>query len=884
MTFGKLSSARWGAAALTALILALAPVWAQEATVPPTPVAPLAPATATPSTAEGTYLVGVMTTLPTPAPTDTQPAVPLATPTSAPTTEPTTEPTTTGPTTSSAPTTTARSATSRPTTTRLAGPDTPISLNFKDAALRSVLEYLSEAAGLVVVEVAHVEGRVTVMSRQNISVDEGVALLDTVLKDKGYAAIRNGRTLKIVTLDQAKKELIPVLSGNDPLKMQSSDRMVTQIIPIRFADAIKLKTDLAALVPSGTDVASNASSNTLIITGTESSIRRIAEIIKAIDVHMSEVSVVKVFQLKYANATSAARLITDVFKEDQTGQPGAAPNAGGRRFAGGGAGGLGGFGGGFGGFGGPGGGAAAAAPGAAATDETGQRGVKVLASADDRTNTLVVSAAPDVMKVIEGVVKDLDSNPTEQAVFTYRVKNGRADNMATVLNNIFGSTGGTTAAPAANRVVGSSGSVFGNSISSTGNRNGSGARGTGLGTGGGSSGTAALGGGGGNRGGTTGGTTANRGGAGAAFTGAGGRGGTGTGAGMMADLTGQVYVVSDVDTNSLLVTTSSKNFDRVKAIIMELDRSVPQVLIKVLIAEVTHDNSLDLGLEFSGMNLFNSALAVSPTNNGFAAGTNFNVAAQTNGFTFKLDEKYATAAIHAIAQVSKLDVLSRPYILTGDNQEAQIMVGEDFPFITSSQITTDGQVINTIQYRSVGIILDVTPHINPEGLVTMDVYPEVSTPTGQTVPLNQFAASPVFATRYAQSRVAIRDGQTIVIGGLMRDQITKTVDKVPFLGDIPGLGLLFQHNVDQKSKTELLIFITPHVAQQPGQLKAMTEDELRGTKAVGHAVEEGAFKEHMQGMQRGASTQPAGADEDMTPSDIKSTSWSGKEDSNGGKP
>jgi general secretion pathway protein D len=329
-----------------------------------------------------------------------------------------------------------------------------------------------------------------------------------------------------------------------------------------------------------------------------------------------------------------------------------------------------------------------------------------------------------------------------------------------------------------------------------------------------------------------------------------GMGGMGTGGTNSTDLTGQVYVVSDDDTNSLLVTTASKNFDRVKVIIEDLDRAVPQVLIKVLIAEVTHDKNLDLGVEFSGFNL-------RANGNGFKSGTNFGVAAATDGFSFTLNEENVTAAIHAIARTSALDVLSRPYILTADNQQASIMVGQEVPFITNSRTTDTGQIINTIEYDQIGIILTVTPHINPQGLVTLDVAPEVSTLTGQTVPVSAGVTAPVFAKRSAQARVAIRDGQTIVIGGLMEDRNTDTVDKVPVLGDLPWIGALFRHTITEKTKTELLIFLTPHVALMPDELKGMSKQELEGARTIQDAVDKETFQEQLKGMDRGAASRPA---------------------------
>jgi general secretion pathway protein D len=133
-------------------------------------------------------------------------------------------------------------------------------------------------------------------------------------------------------------------------------------------------------------------------------------------------------------------------------------------------------------------------------------------------------------------------------------------------------------------------------------------------------------------------------------------------------------------------------------------------------------------------------------------------------------------------------VLSRPYILASDNQLPSITVGNQVPFITNTRITDNGQTINTIQYQDVGIILNVTPHINPDGVVIMDVIPEVSQLTGTTVPISDQVSAPVIAKRSAESRVGVRTGQTIVIGGLMEDRKTSTVNKIPLLGDLPIVG------------------------------------------------------------------------------------------------
>ena len=183
-------------------------------------------------------------------------------------------------------------------------------------------------------------------------------------------------------------------------------------------------------------------------------------------------------------------------------------------------------------------------------------------------------------------------------------------------------------------------------------------------------------------------------------------------------------------------------------------------------------------------------------------------------------------------------------------------MGQSVPIPQNSRVTDDGQVINSLTYENVGIILNVTPHINPTGLVTLIVDSEVSSLSGETVAITQGLGAPIIDTRDAENQVAILDGQTIVIGGMMQDQKTQEVQKVPLLGDIPLLGLLFQRNTTDKTKTELLFFLTPHVARCPAYLKAMSKDEVKGLKLTPNAVSPGMFQDYMRDMQRGGTTQP----------------------------
>jgi general secretion pathway protein D len=636
-------------------------------------------------------------------------------------------------------------------------------LNFQDAPLKSVLEYLSEAAGFVIIEEAAVQGRVTVMSRTVVSPAEAATLLNTVLTEQGLAAVRNGRVLRIVAIENAKKMNVPVRYGSDPSQIEATDEVITQVIPLRYADAKQVREDIASLIPSHADFSANESSNALILTDTSANVRRIVEIVRALDTHMATVAEVRVFQLTYANASDAAKLIGEVFKEESA----AASNQ-------------------------PGGRAPQFFRGRQPSQqnqqdaETASRAPKVVASADDRTNTVVVSGPTDALAVVADVIKQLDANPIEdESVLVYSLKNATAENLAELMNSLFGQS--STSSTGALRTTGT----------------------TGRATAGGQQPAQAV-------------SQQQRGGRFAQMLSQLSPANQASASGM----SGKVFCVADTDTNTLLALTAPSNFDRLRGIIGDLDRPIPQVLIKVLIAELTWNDSLDVGAEFSILNLEHDGDL-------FSLGADFGLADATGGgMVYRMVSGDVTLALRALQENGKLDILSRPHILTSDNQTATITVGQEVPFIRNTRTTETGQTINTIEYEDIGIILEVTPHINPDGLVIMDVRPEISTTTAETVPISESVDAPVFAKRSAETRIAIKDNQTIVIGGLMQDSKTESIRKVPILGSIPLLGKLFSRTIKDTAKTELLIFLTPYVARDENELAAVSQREASNAEKL----------------------------------------------------
>ena len=870
-----------------------------------------------------------------------------------------------------------------------------VKLNFQDAPLQTVLEYLSETAGLTVVsDEPLIDGRMTVISRQPISLEQAVSLINSILKEKGLTTVLTGKTLKVVTLANAKKENIPVLTGRNPDAIIPGDDVVTYVVPVSHVTATALRDNLQTLVPEYAGLEANEDGNALIITDTTANIKRLMEIIMALDTYMSTVAEIRVFRLINADATSAANLINNIFRQEQQG--GTRSQQGPRgpfemmmQMRGGGSGGRGGRDGGEGRDRAGQGGASVNVQVVAAADTRtnsvvvrgpaevldivadmikalddrtievanvrvfqlryadamntaqiinqlfgdsasssssqqdrgpmffmrGGRGgqdiqqqeessntlkvtaaadsrtntvvvtgpdnildvvarvienldsqlptvadvkvfhleyadaqdtaelinevfgesrttsrttrssnqqnqqirfmrggfggqqqtiestggisdVAIIASADSRTNSVVVSGPPETLQIITNVVKELDENPEqERQIFVYPLKNASAGNLMEILNNLFAEMQALN-----QQATGRTGQQFqgvqrqAQPAQSSAPSDSSG---------------------GGN------------------------------------DISEETYFEADTETNSLLVLTSSKNYQKIKPILDELDKPVGQVLIKVLFAEVTHSDSVDLGTEFSMLNLRSdggstdtSMLFGKPTSLLTEAGLS-----RPTGLSVRTIAGDLDITLRALQETGKLNVLSRPYILTRNNQLATITVGEEVPIPTGTT-TVAGQTQTTIEYRTdIGIVLDVTPSINPDGLVNMTVSPKITTRTTETVPITESLNAQAFATRSAETRVAVHDGQTIVIGGLIEDQTKDTIKKVPLLGDIPIVDFLFKRTVKEKTKTELLIFLTPLVAKEARDLTPISDAERARSNLNTDSEAAELFRKHMQAME-----------------------------------
>ena len=305
-----------------------------------------------------------------------------------------------------------------------------IQLNFRNAPLEMVLNYLSDAAGLIIVLDTRVSGNVTIKG-SHLTRDEAVDLLNSVLNKNNYAAMRNGRTLTIVDKNDAKTRDIPVKTGNDPEEIPKNAEIVTQIIPIRFVEARQLVSDLTSFVSPQATVVANEAGNSIVITDTQQNIRHLTEIIKAIDSSAQSETEIRVFRLKYASPIDVASELASIFPSSTSGSTAQAPT----RFAGGGGGG------GF--FQRMASAVGAASAGGGANDRV-KKAMQVNVVPDARIQAVIVTAPKDLMDQIADMMTDLDVPSTrDQKVFVFQMKNADPQQAAQVLQNMFQSSGST---------------------------------------------------------------------------------------------------------------------------------------------------------------------------------------------------------------------------------------------------------------------------------------------------------------------------------------------------------------------------------------------------------------------------------------------------------
>ncbi len=587
---------------------------------------------------------------------------------------------------------------------------TPISLNLGQVDIVYVIQLVGESTGINFVWGEEITGSISVNSPTEIKMGELYHFLETVLELKGYAAVPSGKMVKIVKRSQANQENLQVRIGSDPDTIALTDTVITQIIPLEYADAQEVKAIINSRKSESALLDVNNRSNKIIITDTSANIHHMAKIIAQLDIPEAKPQTV-VYPLKHASAQMLSRQVSQIMQKQQA----LGPNV--RR------------------------------PNGASLPTSD---LKV--QPDQRINALVVTANTMDLEIIEALIKKLDiEKPTGyDNVHVVSLKNASADKMAQSLSQALANLRG----------------VVGEGVQ-------------------------------------------------------------------------QPTVTPDLDTNSLIVSATQQDFSVISKIITRLDVTQEMVLVEVKIMEITEKDLVEIGIDWATLEK-----AVEDSVRGFASssfgprpgfingsngGLSLGLFKEING------EVTIGSVLQALEENQGINFLSTPSVVTRNHQEAIFIAGENEPFVGQSKITEDADpitptVVQTFDYRDVGVTLKVTPHISQSGTVIIDVHGKftsiVDGRPGQSV------NTPSTSIRSVDSSLVLSDGQTSYISGLMRDDLVTLDRQVPLLGDIPLLGEIFKWKRKQNQKTNLLISITPHVISGQSQMADKTNEKIEEINKV----------------------------------------------------
>ncbi|HLG18859.1 MAG TPA: type II secretion system secretin GspD [Bdellovibrionota bacterium] len=634
-----------------------------------------------------------------------------------------------------------------------------VSLDFHDVDIQDIAKSISEITGKNFVLDDKVRGKITIISPAPVSIEEAYQAFLSALEVKNLTAIDVGKVTKIVPRRTAKEGAIRTVTDQAGAY---GDELVTQLIPLQFISANEIREALNNLVSRSGGIVAYGPTNTLIVTDSASNIRRLMKIIQKLDKEGFQQSV-QVIPIKYAGAGDIAEKLLNIFEKEKG--KGARTRRG--------------------------------------DVERGDEISRIMS--DDRTNSLIVMATREGLGRVLDLVAELDRQ-VEIAIDRGRIhvkylQHADAEELASVMQGLL--SGATPAkkkkkdAAAAKKEQLKKQPMPWESTAPTTTEE------TEEQPAEPSSGTSAI---------------VKKG-------------------GMFED---EVRIAADNSTNALVITASPSDYEALLPVIEQLDVRRPQVFVEALIMEVSVRKNVDVGvsgygtakpsdnLALLGMsNLGLSPLALSGIKNQGDAATAAGSLASglvLGGISpreFKIPGTNVKipmngALFRALQANTALNILSAPNILTSDNKKAEILVGNEVPFMTSNFTGADGKPVTNFDRKKVGIQLSVTPQINEGDEVTLEIEQKIE--EVEPRPSDSQFKDLVTSERAAKTTVVAQNSQTIVIGGLIKDKDSKAVSKVPLLGDIPLLGYLFRNTSVVKEKVNLIIFLTPHVVHDPMDL------------------------------------------------------------------
>ncbi|MCC6952664.1 MAG: type II secretion system secretin GspD [Deltaproteobacteria bacterium] len=658
-------------------------------------------------------------------------------------------------------------------------------LNVRDVEIAALVKSFSKLTKRNYIVDSNVKGKVTIHLATPVTIPDALKILDSVLLLKGFTTVPVGdNTWKVIVAKDARQTTIPTMAGESST---TSDALVTQLIRLRHVKAPDLQQTLQQFISKEGVLTASTSTNALILIDSSANIERLRELVQQLDVPALDQDIT-IIPMKYAEAKDVADKINEILGQregDGAGgganavrvtrpavRPAGAPPIQPINPAGG-----------------------AAMQAGLTTGGEDRQALPLKVIADERTNSIIVVADQELTLKVRALAEQLDSEIDRSGgrFFVYRLKHADAEELAGIL-------GAVISGSASERSTGSQ--TTGSSLSRSQERDRArGGRGS-LGRDrsfGGAGGTGAA-----DRGTTNRATTGD-------IVSASGR----------VNFEGEVSVAADPSTNSLIVNASRTDFLRLKEVIDQLDIKRSQVLVEATILEVSLTKDEGMGIEFQATGATDEGGVLTQTNYGGLTNLLTNpsrlndltiAAASTCSLTLPGGLTIPSQAflISAVSSNQNVNVLSSPTILTTDNQEAEIIVGENVPFVTSTS-TNDTNLNNTfnqIDRQDVGITLRITPQIGVGSFVSLKIFVEISNvvPTTRNDP-----NGPTTSIRTTETNVEVKSGQMVVTGGLISDSMTESTRGVPFWKDIPVLGNFFRRDDENQRRTNLLIFITPRV-------------------------------------------------------------------------
>ena len=594
-----------------------------------------------------------------------------------------------------------------------------VTLDFDNVNIETFVKFISELIGKNFIIDDKVRGKVTIISPNKIPLSDVYKVFLSVLEMNGFATVPVGDMVKIVPAASARERSVETRIARDGVDVD--DRIVTQIIALDRANPDEVKRVLDPIVPRTSSVLSYPPAGVLIVTDYLSNVRRIEEIIRALDVEEAGDQITYV-PLHNASASEVVKALSSIFQQRR-------PNV---------------------------------------------RSIRLVA--DPRTNSVIIFASvadtEGVRRLIALMDKDVPRG--ESNIQVYRLQNSVAEDLAKVLTSIVKESS-SAAQPAASAAPGAPVQARSAPVVS---RN--------------------------------------------------------------------VQIVPDKATNTLVIMAEREDYKIMENIIKQLDVPRAMVYIEALIMEVNATKDFNLGVEWrgvkdtgsitgfddarsagfigSGTGLLPSATAI--------AGTTLSALAFPSGFSMGIigagikigDIIFPTigAMVQAYKHDKDVSILSTPQLMTLDNEEAEINVGSNVPYITRQEQTSTSTLVNynTYEYKDVGVVLNITPNINEENLIRLKISQEVTKVTS-----GADKATPTTLKRTVKTTVVIKDKETIVIGGLIGDSTDDNVSKVPLLGEIPLLGWLFKSKGQTREKTNLYVFLTPRIVRTQQDAAAIFSDK-----------------------------------------------------------